>query len=61
MRDILLSRDNLLSPTKELGPFSRDVKSDYYYDSGILSPPDEINLLVTKEKKGICHVAPVHR
>ena len=30
MRDILLSRDNLLSPTKRLGPFSRDVKSDYY-------------------------------
>jgi hypothetical protein len=25
VRDILLSRDNLLSPTKGLGPFSRDV------------------------------------
>jgi hypothetical protein len=23
-------RDNSLSPTKGLGPFSRDVKSDYY-------------------------------
>jgi hypothetical protein len=35
MRDILLSRDNLLiiallSPTKGKDPFRSDVKSDYY-------------------------------
>jgi hypothetical protein len=34
VRDISLSRDNSLSPTKGLGPFSRDVKSDYYGVAG---------------------------
>jgi hypothetical protein len=27
----VLARANSLSPTKGWGPFSRDVKSDYYY------------------------------
>ena len=38
-----IARDILLSPTKGWGPFSRDVKSDYYHEKTLLPKEDSLN------------------